>query len=106
MNAGPEGAHVHSGRLPLLFKLTFSIIKPTQPPHPLPKPPPAGWEQPVLGAICAIRRREATYIRRAARIRAFNMGLSYAITPLVRFCCFILACRFFLAACSLFACPV
>ncbi|KAL4420399.1 hypothetical protein ABPG75_010055 [Micractinium tetrahymenae] len=41
-----------------------------------------GWEQPFLAQISAIRRREAHFIRRTARIKAFNMGLSYAITPL------------------------
>lgn len=37
--------------------------------------------------VGAIRQREAHYIRQGARIRAFNMGLSFAITPLVRGCC-------------------
>lgn len=34
--------------------------------------------------IRGIRAREAGFIRRAARIRAFNMGLAFAISPLVR----------------------
>ncbi|KAL4424666.1 hypothetical protein ABPG77_004473 [Micractinium sp. CCAP 211/92] len=41
-----------------------------------------GWEQPFLAQISAIRGREARFIRRMARIKAFNMGLSYGITPL------------------------
>ena len=49
--------------------------------------PPAGWEGPFLQQVGAIRQREAHFIRQGARIRAFNMGLSFAITPLVRGCC-------------------
>ncbi|PRW21108.1 multidrug resistance-associated 1 isoform X3 [Chlorella sorokiniana] len=41
-----------------------------------------GWEGPFLQQVGAIRQREAHFIRQGARIRAFNMGLSFAITPL------------------------
>jgi hypothetical protein len=43
----------------------------------------AGWEGAFVGQIAAIRRREAAFIRRTARIKAFNMGLSASIIPLV-----------------------
>jgi ABC-type multidrug transport system fused ATPase/permease subunit len=41
------------------------------------------WEAPLLAALAALRAREAGFIRRMNRIRAANMALSYAITPLV-----------------------
>ena len=44
---------------------------------------PAAWEGLFLEQIGAIRAREATYIRRMARVKACNNGLSYAIAPLV-----------------------
>jgi hypothetical protein len=56
------------------------------PPACLPASPPkhpAGWEGPFLAQIGEIRRREEGYIRSMSRIKAFNMGLSYCITPLV-----------------------
>ena len=44
----------------------------------------AGWEGPFLAQISEIRKKEEGFIRGMSRIKAFNMGLSYAITPLVR----------------------
>ena len=53
-----------------------------------------------MAQIAAIRRREAAFIRRTARIKAFNMGLSASIIPLVgraagrsRCCCLLSSCR-------------
>lgn len=46
-------------------------------------PAHAGWEEPFREQISAVRRREAAFIRRTARIKAFNMGLSAAVIPLV-----------------------
>lgn len=63
----------------------------------------AGWEGPFLEQIGGIRRREASYIRRAARIRAFNMGLSYAIGPLVGGP--VVSCLLCLCGCSVVADP-
>lgn len=42
-----------------------------------------GWEDPLLQEIRGIRRREADVIRRMALIRALNLGLSFAIVPIV-----------------------
>lgn len=41
------------------------------------------WEDPLYEDILAIRRKEAKYIARMNAIRAMNMALSYAITPVV-----------------------
>ena len=41
------------------------------------------WEEPLLEHLGAIRTREAGFIAQMNRIRAFNMALSYAITPVV-----------------------
>ena len=41
------------------------------------------WEGPLLQQLRAIRAREAGYIRKMNAIRALNMALSYAITPVV-----------------------
>ena len=41
------------------------------------------WEVPLLAQLQAIRTRETKYIRRMNSIRALNMALSYAITPVV-----------------------
>lgn len=44
----------------------------------------AAWEEPFRQQISSIRLAEAAFIRRTAAIKAFNMGLSAAIIPLVR----------------------
>jgi len=41
------------------------------------------WEDPLLDHLRAIRTKEAGFIAKMNRIRAFNMALSYAITPVV-----------------------
>jgi ATP-binding cassette subfamily C (CFTR/MRP) protein 4 len=41
------------------------------------------WEDPLLEHLRAIRTKEAGFIAKMNRIRAFNMALSYAITPVV-----------------------
>lgn len=41
------------------------------------------WEDPLLDHLQAIRTKEAGFIAQMNRIRAFNMALSYAITPVV-----------------------
>jgi hypothetical protein len=38
-----------------------------------------------MGQISDIRRHEARFIRSTARVKAFNMGLSASIIPLVSF---------------------
>ena len=58
---------------------------------------PAAWEGLFLEQIGAIRAREATFIRRMARVKACNMGLSYAIAPLV-------SCRHECRVCVLVKC--
>jgi hypothetical protein len=62
-----------------------SCGRPTHLPHP-PACPPAAWEEPFRQQISGIRRAEAAFIRRTAAIKAFNMGLSAAIIPLVNDC--------------------
>jgi hypothetical protein len=43
----------------------------------------AGWEDPFIEQIQAVRKREAEFIYRSSWIRAANMALGFAITPLV-----------------------
>jgi ABC-type multidrug transport system fused ATPase/permease subunit len=42
-----------------------------------------GWEELLLAQTAELRKKEARYIRRMARIKAINMALSWAMTPLV-----------------------
>ncbi|KAL6765994.1 hypothetical protein V8C86DRAFT_2453065 [Haematococcus lacustris] len=46
------------------------------------------WEQPLASTLARIRAQEAACIRQMARIRAVNMAMQFAITPIVSFATF------------------
>jgi ACR3 family arsenite efflux pump ArsB len=46
------------------------------------------WELPFVKVLSGIRRQEAQQVRKMARIRAVNMALNFAITPIVAFSTF------------------
>ncbi|GBF93736.1 hypothetical protein Rsub_06068 [Raphidocelis subcapitata] len=47
-----------------------------------------GWEDPFTAAICGIRRQEVKHSGRMAQIRALNLALQFAMTPVVAFVTF------------------
>jgi hypothetical protein len=46
------------------------------------------WELPFVKVLSGIRRQEAQQVRKMARIRAINMALNFAITPIIAFSTF------------------
>ncbi|KAI8103833.1 hypothetical protein M9435_006360 [Picochlorum sp. BPE23] len=49
------------------------------------------WEKPLFDEILKVRQREQSFIRKMNMIRAMNMALTFAITPLVSFTTFVVA---------------
>lgn len=47
-----------------------------------------GWEDPFTAAICDIRKQEVRHSGRMAQIRALNLALQFAMTPVVAFVTF------------------